>query len=125
MTRAEFEAACLREGYEVGEGEIQAHVRRQPHAHDFDARLFVVDGSLTLVRGEDRVTYGPGEVCAVPAVHRARGAVHGRMARAPGATGAAPPARASGPLTTSPAGQPRRRMIDLWRLGAGRAVRRL
>jgi hypothetical protein len=67
MTRAEFEAACLREGYEVGEGEIQAHVRRQPHAHDFDARLFVVDGSLPRVRGEDRVTYGPGEVCAVPA----------------------------------------------------------
>ena len=80
MTRAEFEAACLREGYAVGEGEIQAHVRRQPHAHDFDARLFVVDGSLTLVRGEDRVTYGPGEVCAVPA-----GTVHAEHTEADGA----------------------------------------
>jgi quercetin dioxygenase-like cupin family protein len=67
MTRAEFEAACLREGYEIGEGEIQAHVRREPHAHDFDARLFVLEGSLTLVRGQDRATYGPGEACVVPA----------------------------------------------------------
>ena len=67
MTRTEFEADCRRDGYEVGEGEIQAHVRRPPHAHDFDARLFVVEGSLTLVRGQDRVTYGPGETCAVPA----------------------------------------------------------
>jgi len=67
MTRAEFEAACLRDGYEIGEGEIQAHVRREPHAHDFDARLFVREGSLILVRGHERTTYGPGEVCAVPA----------------------------------------------------------
>ena len=67
MTRAGFEAACLREGYEVGEGEIQAYVRRPPHVHDFDARLFVLEGSLTLIRGQDPATYGPGESCAVPA----------------------------------------------------------
>jgi quercetin dioxygenase-like cupin family protein len=79
MTRAEFQAACLREGYEIGEGEIQPHVRRQPHAHEFDARLFVADGSLTLVRGEDRVTYGPGEVCVVPA-----GTVHAEHTEADG-----------------------------------------
>ena len=80
MTRAEFQAACLREGYAIGEGEIQPHVRRQPHAHDFDARLFVVDGALTLVRGEDRETYGPGEVCVVPA-----GTVHAEQTEADGA----------------------------------------
>jgi quercetin dioxygenase-like cupin family protein len=79
MTRAEFEAACRREGYEIGEGEIQPHVRRQPHAHDFDARLFVVDGSLTLLRGEDRVMFGPGEVCSVPA-----GTVHAEQTEADG-----------------------------------------
>ena len=79
MTRIEFEAECRGDGYEVSEGEIQAHVRRQPHSHDFDARLFVVDGALTLVRGEDRVTYGSGEVCAVPA-----GTVHAEHTEADG-----------------------------------------
>jgi len=91
MTRIEFEAECRRDGYEVGEDEIEAHVRRQSHAHDFDARLFILDGALTLVRGEERVTYGPGEVCAVSAgtVHSehtgADGArlVYGRRAGAP------------------------------------------
>ena len=80
MTRTEFEAAVRQEGYEVQEGEIKPHVHRELHAHDFDARLFVVDGSLTLVRGENRVTYGPGEVCAVPA-----GTVHAEHTEADGA----------------------------------------
>jgi quercetin dioxygenase-like cupin family protein len=80
MTRTEFEAACRREGYEIGEGEIQAHTRREPHTHDFDARLFIVEGSLTLVRGQDRSTYGPGESCAVPA-----GTMHAEHTEADGA----------------------------------------
>jgi mannose-6-phosphate isomerase-like protein (cupin superfamily) len=67
MTRAEFEADILREGYEVREGSIAPHVHREAHAHGYDARVFVVDGSITLVFGKDRVTYGPGDSCSVPA----------------------------------------------------------
>jgi mannose-6-phosphate isomerase-like protein (cupin superfamily) len=67
MTRAEFEADLRRHGYEVREGEIHPNVHREAHAHGFDARVFVVDGSLTLVFGTDRVTYGPGDSCNVPA----------------------------------------------------------
>ena len=67
MTRAEFEAVLRDEGYEVSEGEIQPNVHRDAHAHGFDARVFVLDGSITLVFGEDRVTYGPGDSCSVPA----------------------------------------------------------
>lgn len=67
MTRAQFEAELLRQGYEVREGEIKPHVHREAHAHGFDARLFVLDGSITLVFGTDRVTYGPGDSCSVPA----------------------------------------------------------
>jgi quercetin dioxygenase-like cupin family protein len=67
MTRAEFEAELRGEGYEVREGEIEPHVHRDAHAHGFDARLFVLDGSVTLIFGEDRVTYGPGNSCSVPA----------------------------------------------------------
>ena len=67
MTRAQFEAELAREGYEVREGEIGPNVHREAHAHGFDARLFVLDGSVTLVFGEERVTYGPGHSCTVAA----------------------------------------------------------
>ena len=59
MNRAEFEADVRREGYEVHEGEIKPNVNRKGHAHEFDARLFILEGSLTLVVGADRHTYGP------------------------------------------------------------------
>jgi mannose-6-phosphate isomerase-like protein (cupin superfamily) len=67
MTRTQFEAELRREGYEVREGEIQPNVHREAHAHGFDARLLVLDGSITLVFGTDRVTYGPGDSCTVSA----------------------------------------------------------
>ena len=66
MTRVEFEAELLREGYELHEGEIKPHVHREAHAHGFDARVFVLDGSITLVFGNERVTYHPGDSCSVP-----------------------------------------------------------
>ena len=67
MNRAEFEADLRREGYELREGKIEADVHRDAHAHDFDARLFVLEGSVTLVFGTDHCIYGPGESCNVPA----------------------------------------------------------
>jgi quercetin dioxygenase-like cupin family protein len=67
MTRAEFETDLRGEGYEVSEGKIDPNVHRDAHAHGFDARLLVLDGSITLVFGEDRVTYRPGDSCSVPA----------------------------------------------------------
>jgi len=67
MTRAEFEAELIREGYEIREGEIKPDVHREAHAHVFDVRLLVLDGSVSLVFGQDRVTYGPGDSCRVPA----------------------------------------------------------
>jgi hypothetical protein len=38
-----------REGYEVREGEIKPDTRGENYVHDRDARLFVLDGRLTLV----------------------------------------------------------------------------
>ena len=67
MDRAEFEADLRREGYELREGEIKPNVHRGSHAHEFDARLFVLEGSITLVFGADRCTYRPGDACNVPA----------------------------------------------------------
>jgi mannose-6-phosphate isomerase-like protein (cupin superfamily) len=67
MNRAEFEADLRREGYELREGAIEPNVHRGSHAHEFDARLFVLEGSITLVFGTDRCIYGPGDSCSVPA----------------------------------------------------------
>jgi quercetin dioxygenase-like cupin family protein len=67
MNRAEFEADARREGYEIREGKIEPNVHREPHVHDWDARLFVLDGSLTLVRGNGRETFGPGDSCSLAA----------------------------------------------------------
>jgi quercetin dioxygenase-like cupin family protein len=67
MTRAEFEAELRREGYEVRDGELKPNVHREAHAHEFDARVFVLDGSITLVIGKDRVTYRPGDCWSLTA----------------------------------------------------------
>ena len=67
MNRAEFEADFQREGYQIREGEIKPNEHRAAHTHDFDARLFVLDGSITIVFGDDRRTYGPGDSYIVPA----------------------------------------------------------
>jgi len=67
MTRAEFEAELLRDGYEVHEGEIKPNVHREAHTHGFDARVFVLAGSISLVFGEERATYRPGDSCSIPA----------------------------------------------------------
>ena len=67
MNRAEFEADVRREGYELREGQIEPNVHRDAHAHEFDARLFVLDGSITLVFGHERCTYRAGDSCTVPA----------------------------------------------------------
>jgi quercetin dioxygenase-like cupin family protein len=67
MNKAEFEADLRREGYELREGEIKPNVHRGSHAHEFDARLLVLEGSITLVVGADRCTYRPGDTCNVAA----------------------------------------------------------
>lgn len=67
MNRAEFEADLRREGYEIREGGIDPHVHREAHTHDFDARVMVLDGAITMVFGNDRCVYGPGDSCDVPA----------------------------------------------------------
>lgn len=59
MNRAEFEADVLREGYGHCEIGIKLSEHRSAHANGFDARLFVLDGCLTLGFGEERCVYGP------------------------------------------------------------------
>jgi quercetin dioxygenase-like cupin family protein len=67
MNRSEFEDWLQRDGYELRQGEIKPDEHRPEHVHPFDARLFILDGALTLVRGQDRTIFKPGDVCDVPA----------------------------------------------------------
>lgn len=67
MDRAMFETEIKREGYECREGRIEPNTQREAHAHGFDARLFVLDGAITLVIDATPHTYGPGDTCLVPA----------------------------------------------------------
>ena len=67
MEQSEFEAWLARDGYELRQGEIKPNEHRPAHAHGFDARLFILAGALTLVRGDDRTALKRGDVCDVPA----------------------------------------------------------
>jgi hypothetical protein len=64
MTREEFEADLRRDGYQVREGAMQPNVHQAAHAHDFDARMLVLEGLITLVCGNDCRHYGPGHSCS-------------------------------------------------------------
>jgi hypothetical protein len=61
VNKAELEGGLWREGYESRERANQARGASCCSAHDFDARLLVLDGSITPVFGVDRCTYRAGD----------------------------------------------------------------
>ena len=67
MNQSEFEAELQREGYQVFYGGLQAGTVNPDHAHDWDARVMVIGGEITLTRGGKAETFRAGESCAVPA----------------------------------------------------------
>ena len=67
MDRATFEREVAAKGYAIREGSIEPNTHRPPHSHPWGARLFVLDGAITLVFGTERHAYGPGDTCTVPA----------------------------------------------------------
>jgi mannose-6-phosphate isomerase-like protein (cupin superfamily) len=74
MKQSEFEADLRREGYQVFYGGLQAGMVNPDHAHDWDARVMVVGGEITLIRDGNAETFRAGDSCAVPAgeVHAER-----------------------------------------------------
>ena len=67
MNQSEFEAELQREGYQVFYGGLQAGMVNSDHAHDWDARVMVIGGEITVTRGGKAETFRPGDSCAVPA----------------------------------------------------------
>jgi quercetin dioxygenase-like cupin family protein len=74
MNQSEFEADLRRQGYQVFYGGLQAGVVNPDHTHDWDARVMVISGEITLTRGGKAEMFGVGDSCTVAAgeVHAER-----------------------------------------------------
>jgi hypothetical protein len=57
MNQSEFEADLQRQGYQVFYGGLQAGVVNPDHTHDWDARVMVIHGQITLTRGGKAETF--------------------------------------------------------------------
>jgi quercetin dioxygenase-like cupin family protein len=66
MDRATFIAELERDGYEIVERETAANHVNPEHSHDFDARVMVLAGEITITRDGTAATYRAGDSCAVP-----------------------------------------------------------
>ncbi len=81
MDRTAFEAELQREGRQVVTVTMQPGQINPEHAHDFDARLMVVAGEMTVDYGDQRETYNEGDTFSVTLGRR-----HSELAGAAGAT---------------------------------------
>ena len=61
MDRTAFEAELQREGRQVVTVTMQPNQVNPEHAHDFEARLMVVAGAMTVDYGDRRQTYNEGD----------------------------------------------------------------
>ena len=61
MEPKDFEAKLKQAGYETETKSVTPNFRSKPHTHEFDVWALIVNGQLTLTRGETSETYGAGE----------------------------------------------------------------
>jgi quercetin dioxygenase-like cupin family protein len=67
MKQSDFEAALRREGYEVVYGGMKAGEANADHSHDWEARVMVIGGEITLTREGKAETFHAGDSCSVAA----------------------------------------------------------
>lgn len=67
LTREAFESDLRREGFEVEHGGQKPGHTGDAHAHDFDIRIMVLGGEITLVRDGRAQMFRAGDCCEVPA----------------------------------------------------------
>ena len=67
MDRLEFEAELRREGYRVVNASLKPNMVDGNHCHDFDAKLLVLGGELTITRDNTPETFRAGQCCMIPA----------------------------------------------------------
>ena len=74
MDRTAFEAELQRDGYQVVVNTMQPSAINSEHVHDFDARLLVVAGEMTIHAEGQRNTYRVGDTFSM--THGCRHAEH-------------------------------------------------
>lgn len=71
MNRAAFEAELRQEGYlEIADRTMAAGATNPEHAHEFDARLLVVEGEMTIICDGAERSYRAGDAFAMTAGRR-------------------------------------------------------
>ena len=71
MNRADFEQELEGQGYrEVVDRRMEAGTVNPEHAHEFDARLLILEGEMTIVCGGEKCTYRSGDTFAMAADRR-------------------------------------------------------
>jgi len=81
MDRTQFEAELNRDGYQVVVNTMQPSAINPDHVHDFDARVLVVAGEMTVVAEGKRNTYQIGDT-----FNLTNGCLHAEHAGPDGAT---------------------------------------
>ncbi|HXT78433.1 MAG TPA: cupin domain-containing protein [Acetobacteraceae bacterium] len=94
MDRLEFEAELRREGYRVVNSSLKPNMLEANHCHDFDAKLLVLGGEITITRDNKAETFRAGECCMVPA-----GCMHTEQVGPEGVAYVSGRRRNGGPLT--------------------------
>jgi mannose-6-phosphate isomerase-like protein (cupin superfamily) len=74
MDRLEFESTARADGFSVVHSSLKPLLDTPNHCHDFDARLYVLAGEITITRDNASTTFRAGECCEVPcgAMHTER-----------------------------------------------------
>ena len=81
MDRVEFENALREEGYlEVADRRMEPNKTNPEHSHEFDARLLILEGEMTIASDGEKRTYRAGDTFAMSA-----GCLHSEQCRPEGA----------------------------------------
>ena len=67
LSREAFESDLRREGFDVVNGGQQPNFTEDLHAHDFDARIMVLSGEITVTRDNKSEVFQAGDHCEIPA----------------------------------------------------------
>lgn len=67
LTREAFESDLRREGFDVVNGGQRPGFAEDMHAHDFDARIMVLAGEITVTRDGKSDAFHAGDHCEIPA----------------------------------------------------------
>ena len=94
MDRLEFEGDLRRDGFRVVNASLQPNMRAANHCHDFDARLFVLGGEITVTRDNNPETFRAGQCCEILA-----GCMHAEHVGPEGVAYVSGRRRNGGPLT--------------------------